>query len=66
VSAVYVVAYLSFSIPAVIAGIVSTSAGLVDTAIGYSTLVAALALSAALATWKTHREKEPRRGRHAV
>jgi MFS family permease len=52
VSAVYVIAYLSFSIPAIVAGIVSTSAGLVDTAIGYSAVVAVLALTAALATWQ--------------
>ena len=53
VSAVYVVAYLSFSVPAVIAGIVSTGPGLVDTAIGSSGAVAALALGAALATWRS-------------
>ena len=53
VSAVYVVAYLSFSVPAVIAGILSPGEGLLNTAIGYSAVVAALALGAALATWRS-------------
>ncbi|MDX6646838.1 MAG: hypothetical protein QOK40_2565, partial [Miltoncostaeaceae bacterium] len=35
------------------AGIVSTGPGLVDTAIGSSGAVAALALGAALATWRS-------------
>lgn len=50
VSAIYVVAYLSFSLPAVVAGLVSTGPGLVNTAIGYSAIVSVLALGTALAT----------------
>jgi MFS family permease len=50
IAAVYVVAYLSFSIPSIIAGIVVTHVGLSDTAIGYGVIVAALALAALPAT----------------
>ena len=49
-SAIYVVAYVSFSVPAVIAGAISTGPGLVSTAIGYSAVVAVLAVSALVAT----------------
>lgn len=55
VSAIYIVAYLSFSIPAIIAGAISTQAGLVSTALGYSAIVAALALAALIATQRTTR-----------
>jgi predicted MFS family arabinose efflux permease len=50
IAAVYVVAYLSFSIPSIIAGILVTHVGLSDTAIGYGVIVAALALAALPAT----------------
>lgn len=55
VSAIYVVAYVSFSVPAVIAGIVSTGPGLVDTAIGYSAAVSVLSIAALWATRATLR-----------
>lgn len=50
IATIYVVAYLSFSIPSVIAGIVTTHVGLHDAAIGYGIVVAALALIALPAT----------------
>ncbi len=43
-SAVYVVCYLANSIPAIVAGLIIPTAGLRDTAIGYVSAVAALAL----------------------
>jgi MFS family permease len=46
VAAVYIVSYLAFSIPAVVAGVAATHAGLRDTAIGFGAFVAVLALSA--------------------
>lgn len=61
VSAIYVVAYLSFSVPAIVAGVVSTGPGLVATAVGYSAIVAALALAAAPATWRIMTPDRPRR-----
>jgi MFS family permease len=45
-SAVYVVSYLAFSVPALLAGRVSPSAGLAATADGYGLVVGALALVA--------------------
>ena len=50
IAAIYVVVYLSFSIPSVIAGILTTHIGLDHTAIGYGIVVAALALIALPAT----------------
>jgi MFS family permease len=50
IAAIYVVAYLSFSVPGVIAGVFTTRVGLYDTAIGYGLVVAALAWIALPAT----------------
>jgi predicted MFS family arabinose efflux permease len=50
VSAIYVVAYLAFSLPAVIAGVLTIHLGLRHTAIGYGLVVAILAISAIPAT----------------
>ena len=44
-SAVYIVSYLAFSIPAVVAGLLITHVGLRDTALGYGGFVAVLALA---------------------
>jgi predicted MFS family arabinose efflux permease len=44
-SAVYVVSYLAFSIPALVAGLLITHVGLRDTALGYGVFVALLAVS---------------------
>jgi len=52
IAAVYVVAYLSFSVPSVVAGVLATKVGLHDTAIGYGLVVMALALAALPATAK--------------
>ena len=46
ISAIYVVAYLAFSIPVVIAGVVATEFGLRPTAIGYVILVTVVAAAA--------------------
>ena len=43
ISAIYVVSYLAFSIPALIAGLLITDTGLRDTALGYSLVVALVA-----------------------
>jgi MFS family permease len=45
-SAVYVVSYLAFSIPALVAGILITHVGLRDTSLGYGGLVAVIAAAA--------------------
>jgi len=52
-AAIYVVAYASFAVPAVVAGVVSASVGLVTTATFYSAAVALLAVSAFVATRRT-------------
>jgi MFS family permease len=44
ISAIYVVSYLAFSVPALVAGVVITDAGLRDTSLVYGTLVALVAL----------------------
>jgi MFS family permease len=45
-SAVYIVSYLAFSIPAVLAGVLITHLGLRDTALGYGSFVAMIAVLA--------------------
>lgn len=45
-SAVYVVSYLAFSVPALVAGVLITHLGLRETAVGYSALVLAVAVLA--------------------
>ena len=45
-SAVYIVSYLAFSIPAVLAGVLITHLGLRDTALGYGSFVAIIAVLA--------------------
>jgi predicted MFS family arabinose efflux permease len=47
---VYLVSYIAFSVPAVIAGLAVTHYGLDDSATVYAAVVMALALAAALAT----------------
>lgn len=48
-SAVYVVSYLAFSIPAVVGGLLITHIGLRDTALGYAGFVAVLAVASVAA-----------------
>jgi MFS family permease len=52
IAAIYIVAYLSFSVPSVVAGVLVTRFGLANTTIGYGLVVAALALVALPATAK--------------
>ncbi|MFD7818670.1 MFS transporter [Streptomyces sp. NPDC059785] len=60
-SVAFVISYLSFSVPAVIAGTAATHAGLHETAVVYAATVAALAALALLAQWlRAHRTPEPR------
>jgi MFS family permease len=44
-SAVYVVSYLAFSVPALVAGLLATHIGLRDTSLGYGSFVALLAMA---------------------
>jgi MFS family permease len=48
ISAIYVVSYLAFSVPALVAGLVITDAGLRDTSLVYGTVVALVALGTLL------------------
>ena len=48
ISAIYVVSYLAFSIPAVVAGLLITHVGLRSTALGYGAVVAAVAMATLL------------------
>ena len=52
VATVYLVAYLSFSVPAVIAGFASAPLGLLTTGVIFSGVIAALCLVSLLATWQ--------------
>jgi MFS family permease len=61
-SAFYVVAYLSLSVPAVIAGLVITHLGLETTFEVFGSIVAAVALSMAVEAWRTR----PARPAHQV
>lgn len=55
IASIYTVAYLSFAVPAVIAGIVSTRLGLPTTTIGYAGLVAVLVVISIIAERLGHR-----------
>jgi predicted MFS family arabinose efflux permease len=50
---VYVVSYLAFGIPAVVAGLVTPSAGLLATTSAYGVVVALLAATAAVLRWRS-------------
>jgi MFS family permease len=52
VAAIYVVSYLAFSIPAVIAGVAVDRYGIADATYGYGAIVIALAAFTALAIWR--------------
>ena len=49
IAAIYVVAYLAFALPAVLAGMLTEHAGLRNTTMGYSVVVAVLAVAAIVA-----------------
>ena len=57
----YVIAYLAFSLPAVLAGLAATSFGLHATALAYGVAVAALSLTA-LAAQRLRAARLPRQG----
>jgi MFS family permease len=52
VAAIYVVSYLAFSIPAVIAGVATDDYGIADATYGYGAVVIALAAFTTLAVWR--------------
>ena len=55
ISAIFVVSYLAFSVPAVIAGILIVVVGLAPTALGYAALVATVAAGTLVDQLLTHR-----------
>jgi MFS family permease len=57
-SAFYVVAYLSLSLPAILAGVLDTPLGLRPTFEIFGTVIAALALGVALQAWRTRPQRE--------
>lgn len=63
VATIFVVSYLAFGVPVVVAGIVTTHVGLDSTAIGYGIVVSALALLSALAGLRLGRMSERVRDR---
>lgn len=54
-ASVYVVGYLAFSVPAIIAGIFVTRAGLVETTVGYEVAIGLLAFTAAVSAFRPAR-----------
>ena len=60
-SAVYVVGYLAFSLPAVVAGVVAGAAGLERTAIGYAAIMVVLALTAVIGNRRRSEQLAPLR-----
>jgi MFS family permease len=58
-SAFYIVAYASLSLPAVAAGVVVTSAGITETFEIFGTVIAALALLVAAEAWRTRPRPAP-------
>lgn len=58
-SAVYVVSYLAFSIPAFVAGLLITHVGLRDTSLGYGGFVAVAAVGALVLALVAARRREP-------
>lgn len=60
-SAFYIVAYASLSVPAVIAGLVVTHLGLQETFETFGGIVAAVALAMAIEAWRTRPDRRPGR-----
>jgi hypothetical protein len=58
-ASVYVVGYLAFSVPAIIAGIAVVHAGIVETTVGYGLGIILLALVAAVNALRAARELAP-------
>ena len=67
VAAIYVVCYLSLSLPAIVAGVVATHSGLHDASLGYAVFVgvlSAIAAASALARRSSHKRHTGRLGVH--
>jgi hypothetical protein len=67
VATIYVVCYLSFSLPAIVAGVAATHSGLHDASLGYAAFVgvlSAIAAASALARRSIHRRHAGRLGVH--
>jgi MFS family permease len=65
VATIYVVCYLSFSLPAIVAGVAATHSGLHDASLGYAAFVgvlSAIAAASALARRSSHRRHAGRLG----
>jgi MFS family permease len=59
-SAVYVVSYVAFSVPALAAGVLTTHIGLRTTALGYGGFVAVVAVGALVLEWlSVHGQRDP-------
>ncbi|MGI8753413.1 MAG: hypothetical protein ACR2MN_14075 [Acidimicrobiales bacterium] len=58
-SAFYLVAYSSLSLPAIVAGILVTPIGVRSTFEIFGSLIAALALAVAVQAWLTRPQEEP-------
>jgi hypothetical protein len=67
VAVIYVVCYLSFSLPALLAGVAATHSGLHDASLGYAAFVGALsaiAAASAIARRASHKRDAGRLGTH--
>jgi hypothetical protein len=67
VAAIYVVCYLSLSLPAIVAGVAATHSGLHDASLGYAAFVgvlSAIAVASALARRSSHRRHVGQLGVH--
>lgn len=64
VSAIFVISYLGFSVPAIVAGIVSTQVGLLTTTTWYGVVVMVLAAAATIATLLRRTERLVSRHAH--
>ena len=58
-SAFYIVAYLSLSLPAILAGVLVTPVGLQSTIEILAAVIAAIALLLAFEAWRTRPRREP-------
>ena len=59
IAAIYIASYLAFSLPAIVAGVLTTHLGLRPTTIGYAAVAAALALASLLATPRDGAARRP-------
>ena len=67
VATIYVVCYLSLSLPAIVAGVAATHSGLHDASLGYAAFVgvlSAIAAASALARRSSHKRHAGRLGVH--